>query len=290
LEAKVLDERESVGGTAIAERAKCRLPAAVRPASTPVPRQVLGLVVLVLTLGPAWTTFRAPAAPAVGSALGDMAADEESDEDTDESVATAVTMPEIKVHIREVAARHGLSPRLVAAIIEAESEFNPRAVSRRGARGLMQLMPATAQSLDVADSFDPLENIDGGVRHLRRLMDRFHGNLPLVLAAYNAGEGTVTSYGGIPPYPETRRYVRKILRRIGYRPLAASTRARPAVLRVSGRPPAASVAIVEASMTPRSAYAAWRVQEASPSSAAEAPRPGRQTPPRGARKFEAQGP
>jgi soluble lytic murein transglycosylase-like protein len=122
---------------------------------------------------------------------------------------------EIEAHVREVAARYGVSPRLVAAIIEAESEFNPRAVSRRGARGLMQLMPATAESLDVGDSFDPLANIEGGVRHLRRLMDRFDGDLPLVLAAYNAGENAVVLHGGVPPYRETQRYVARIMRRIG---------------------------------------------------------------------------
>src|SRR5262249_57921463 len=114
---------------------------------------------------------------------------------------------------------------------EAESEFNPRAVSRKGARGLMQLMPATASSLSVRDSFDPYENIDGGVRHLRRLLDRFHGNIPLAVAAYNAGEQTVINYHGVPPYRETRRYVSKILRRINYRGVAVIYRsADPPVL------------------------------------------------------------
>jgi soluble lytic murein transglycosylase-like protein len=79
----------------------------------------------------------------------------------------------------------------------------------------MQLMPVTASGLDVEDSFDPYENIEAGVRHLRRLMDRFDGDLPLVLAAYNAGEGAVQLYGGVPPYRETRRYVARILRRLG---------------------------------------------------------------------------
>jgi len=111
--------------------------------------------------------------------------------------------------------RYDIPPILVAAIVEAESEFNPRAVSRRGARGLMQLMPGTASSLRVSDTFDPYENIEGGVRHLRQLMDRYHGNLPVVLAAYNAGEQAVRVYGGVPPYRETRRYVSRILRRIG---------------------------------------------------------------------------
>src|SRR5688572_14824335 len=125
-------------------------------------------------------------------------------------------------HIRDVAARYGVSPRLVAAIVEAESEFNPRAESRKGARGLMQLMPATATSLQVEDAFDPRANIDGGVRHLRRLMDRFDGDLPVVLAAYNAGEQAVIRHGGVPPYRETRRYVRRILRRIGHPSVAAA--------------------------------------------------------------------
>jgi hypothetical protein len=140
-----------------------------------------------------------------------------------------VGLLEIEAHIKEVAARYRVSPRLVAAIIEAESEFNPRAVSRRGARGLMQLMPATASSLRVENSFDPFENIEGGVRHLRRLIDRFQGNLPLALAAYNAGEQAVLAHRGIPPYRETRRYVARILRRIGYAgviAMPASSRAR----------------------------------------------------------------
>src|SRR5436309_12445603 len=133
---------------------------------------------------------------------------------TDSSVEIAEIV-EIEAHIREVAVRYDIPPILVAAIVEAESEFNPRAVSRRGARGLMQLMPDTASSLRVSDTFDPYENIEGGVRHLRRLMDRYRGNLPLVLAAYNAGEQAVMVYGGVPPYRETRRYVNRILRRIG---------------------------------------------------------------------------
>ena len=117
-------------------------------------------------------------------------------------------------HIKDAASRHGVSEDLIAAIIEVESQFNPRAVSRRGARGLMQLMPATAAGLGVNDPFDPRENIDGGVRHLRRLMDRFDNNLPLVLAAYNAGRQAVLDHGGIPPYQQTREYVSRILRRL----------------------------------------------------------------------------
>jgi len=113
--------------------------------------------------------------------------------------------------IRHAAARYGVPEKLVSAVIRVESGFNARAISRKGARGLMQLMPQTASSLGVRDTFDPRENIDGGVRHLRALMERFGDNLPLVLAAYNAGERAVTGFGGIPPYAETRDYVRRVL-------------------------------------------------------------------------------
>ncbi len=126
----------------------------------------------------------------------------------------AVTNAIIGEHIREIAQRYGVSEVLVAAIIAVESEYNPRAVSRKGARGLMQLMPATASSLSVDDPFDPRENIEAGVRHLRRLLIRFDYNLPLVLAAYNAGEQAVLRYRGVPPYRETRQYISRVLRRV----------------------------------------------------------------------------
>ncbi len=108
--------------------------------------------------------------------------------------------------------RHGLHPALVSAVIKAESDFDPAAVSRSGAVGLMQLMPKTAVRLKVRDPFDPEENIAGGVQHLRYLLDRYEGNLPLALAAYNAGETQVERYQTLPPIPETRRYVSKVLR------------------------------------------------------------------------------
>jgi hypothetical protein len=126
----------------------------------------------------------------------------------------SVVSEEPRVIIKEAADRYGVSEELIAAVIEAESQFNPRAVSRRGAQGLMQLMPRTAATLGVEDPFSPRENIHGGVRHLRSLMDRFDNNVPLALAAYNAGHVAVLHYGGIPPYPQTRAYVRRILRQL----------------------------------------------------------------------------
>lgn len=104
-----------------------------------------------------------------------------------------------------------LDPRLVMALIQAESNYNARAVSKKGAIGLMQLMPGTAKLLRVSDPFDPDENLRGGTTYLRRMIDRFSGRLEFAVAAYNAGPGAVEKHGGIPPYQETRNYVRKVL-------------------------------------------------------------------------------
>ena len=109
------------------------------------------------------------------------------------------------------AKRYGVDASLVSALIRAESNYEPRAVSRKGARGLMQLMPATARRLSVAYPFDPVSNVRGGVRYLRELLDRFEHHPELILAAYNAGENAVESYGGVPPYRETLGYVKRIL-------------------------------------------------------------------------------
>jgi soluble lytic murein transglycosylase-like protein len=117
--------------------------------------------------------------------------------------------------IVEAAARYAVPERLIWAVIRVESGFDPRAVSPKGARGLMQLMPETAAILGVRDVFNPRENIHAGARHLRGMMDRFHSDLPMAIAAYNAGERPVATFKGIPPYPETREYVARVLRLYG---------------------------------------------------------------------------
>lgn len=122
----------------------------------------------------------------------------------------SVSGEQIDNAINEAAARNGVDPNLVRAIVKVESNFNPRAVSRKGAMGLMQLMPSTARSLNVANPFDPAQNIEGGVRHFRSLMDTFGGDLELSLAAYNAGAKAVQKSGGVPNYTETQDYVRRI--------------------------------------------------------------------------------
>jgi soluble lytic murein transglycosylase-like protein len=113
--------------------------------------------------------------------------------------------------IREAAERHEVAPALVESVIRVESNFEPRAVSPKGARGLMQLMPSTAAQLGVRDVFDVRENVEAGVRHLRDLLNRYRGDVTFALAAYNAGAEAVARYGGIPPFAETQAYVARIL-------------------------------------------------------------------------------
>jgi len=112
--------------------------------------------------------------------------------------------------VREAAERHNMDPALVRAVIETESNWNPSAYSRKGAGGLMQLIPTTAQRYGANDVFNPQQNIDAGVRHLKGLLERYNGNLELALAAYNAGEGAVDRAHGIPAFRETRNYVQKV--------------------------------------------------------------------------------
>ena len=243
-------------------------------------RRLFGLAALVLTLAGGYALAHRGVMPA---ALVQFAADADAAEDGDEAEEVEArpqpTTAEIMAHIEEVAARHRVSPKLVAAIVAVESEFNPRAVSRRGAQGLMQLMPATAASLEVEDSFDIRENLDGGVRHLRILMTRFHNDLPLVLAAYNAGDRAVIAYGGVPPYPQTRRYVVRVLRRYDpeaaraasariYGPLHTVT-PKPQVVTLDWPPPPARPVV----LGPWRESAAVRAEAAPPAPPSPAPSP-----------------
>ncbi|MFZ0798612.1 MAG: lytic transglycosylase domain-containing protein [Terriglobales bacterium] len=129
---------------------------------------------------------------------------------THQTLNRAFTQQDIDAAIDAAAARHNVDPSLVRSVVKVESNFNPNAVSRKGAMGLMQLMPSTARSLNVSNPFDPAQNVDAGVRHLRQLLDSYGGNVRLSLAAYNAGSGAVARSAGVPHFRETQDYVRRI--------------------------------------------------------------------------------
>jgi soluble lytic murein transglycosylase-like protein len=118
--------------------------------------------------------------------------------------------PDYTGYVHRAAEKYELEPELIKAVIKTESNGNHRAVSRKGAIGLMQLMPGTANDLNVSNPFNPEENIEGGARYLKQLLERFNGNLTLALAAYNSGPKTVEKYGSVPPILETRQYVKKV--------------------------------------------------------------------------------
>ena len=113
--------------------------------------------------------------------------------------------------ISKISQKHGVDEKLVKALIKQESGFNAKATSKVGAMGLMQLMPATAKGLGVQDAYNPVQNVEGGVKYLKSMLNKYNGNIILALAAYNAGPGAVDKYSGVPPYPETQNYVKNIL-------------------------------------------------------------------------------
>ena len=123
--------------------------------------------------------------------------------------------PNINALVESISAQHGLSPELVHSVIKVESNYDPNAISPKGAQGLMQLIPATARRFGVSNVFNPEENIQGGVRYLRYLLDLFNNDYGLALAAYNAGEGAVFKYGDVPPYAETKNYLVRVGKRLG---------------------------------------------------------------------------
>jgi soluble lytic murein transglycosylase-like protein len=141
--------------------------------------------------------------------------------------------PDLVGYAAQMARRYDVDPLLVHSVIQVESGYNPYAISSKGARGVMQLMPRTARRLEVANSFDPFQNIDGGVRYLRYLLDLFNSER-LAVAAYNAGEGAVFRHGNVPPYPETIHYVRQVAKTVGaarqaaQKPQTSPTRVSPA--------------------------------------------------------------
>ncbi|HSA07096.1 MAG TPA: lytic transglycosylase domain-containing protein [Candidatus Gastranaerophilales bacterium] len=125
-----------------------------------------------------------------------------------------VSRAELQNIVNKVAEKYQVNEKLVTAIIRQESGFNPNAVSKAGAMGLMQLMPGTAKKLGVLNPFSPVQNVEGGVRYIKQMLDKYQGNVILALAAYNAGPGNVDKYGGVPPFKETQNYVKSILSHI----------------------------------------------------------------------------
>ena len=197
-----LSVRVRVDGAPVDEGLLC-LAAEAQAAAEPLPQDAAELAAAAYAFGEAGCTLAVVELPDAGlaEALPQMPV----------CAVTAVGPDGVARLAERYAGQHGVEPRLVMAIIKVESGFDAKAVSSAGASGLMQLMPGTQRHLGVRDAFNPDENVEGGVRYFRSMLDRYGGNVSLALAAYNAGPANVDKYGGIPPFEETRNYVRKVL-------------------------------------------------------------------------------
>jgi len=160
----------------------------------------------ILKASNAQTTYGLPKAPEVKEVEGKITTDEIS-----KNSNVPHTKAQIMGIISKLSKKYNMDEKLIQAVVRQESGFNPKATSHCGAMGLMQLMPKTAKGLGVKNAYNPVENLDGGIRHLKGLMARYNGNVVLALAAYNAGGGNVDKYNGVPPFKETQNYVRSIL-------------------------------------------------------------------------------
>jgi soluble lytic murein transglycosylase-like protein len=201
-----------------AETAKPAAPEALKPATVPeAPKpQAAPAPAVIPAPAPPAPAPATPAAPAPVSTVDQLR--KAADMLIEVNRALGAPRSPYGQIIYDIAVRHSINPQLVAALIHVESDFNPRAVSRKGARGLMQLLPATARRFGVhrkRDLFNPVKNLEAGVKYLKWLTERFGGDLQKSLAAYNAGEGAVDRFGGIPPYQETQQYVQRIFGLLG---------------------------------------------------------------------------
>ncbi len=147
----------------------------------------------------------------LANAIGELSGTNNNREISTLNIGNPGTKSQILDMVTMISDKYGVDDRLVKALIRQESGFNPNAKSKAGAMGLMQLMPATAKSLGVQNAFNPVQNVDGGVRYLKSMLEKYNGNIILALAAYNAGPGAVDKYAGVPPYEETQNYVKNIL-------------------------------------------------------------------------------
>jgi soluble lytic murein transglycosylase-like protein len=181
--------------------------AAAKPAISPIP----GFKALPAQSGPSGVTSSQSATSQTGlpGTTNGTTPDQSTPSNPNDTIVQS-TPADIAQMVREVSSRYHVDPELIEAVVQTESHGNPSAVSRRGAQGLMQLVPETAYQMGVKDAFDPKQNLDGGTRYLQTLLERYNGNLDKALAAYNAGPGAVDRAGGVPQIRETRAYVQKV--------------------------------------------------------------------------------